>query len=150
MLSQHPSALAGLFYLAYMTDQRNNSRLKLCHETEAETWLEEYNSDLFGSYIKFKLKDDELYPKVVFSEQMQNLTTRKWWKFLKSRAENSGNDSQLKFATFMMNLHSCPASSASLESWFSTFGLVWDDQRSRLGHMKAFMLAKIYRKLRNM
>jgi len=41
-----------------------------------------------------------------------------------------------------MQLHSAPASSASLEHIFSTFGHVWSKQRNRLG--LAEKLVKVY------
>ena len=58
-------------------------------------------------------------------------------------------DNQIKWTSFMVNLHSCPSSSASLERWFSTFGFVWSKTRNRLGQEKAMKLVKIYRALRS-
>ena len=43
----------------------------------------------------------------------------------------------LEFCKLMRGLHSAPASSASLEHVFSTFGLVWSKLRNRLDPKKA-------------
>jgi len=47
----------------------------------------------------------------------------------------------------MRGLHSAPASSASLECIFSTYGHAWSKQRNRLGLDKAETLVKAYRYL---
>lgn len=51
------------------------------------------------------------------------------------------------FCTFLMKLHSCPASSGSLERTFSTFGLIWSKLRNKLGRDKVIKLVKIHRYL---
>ena len=43
----------------------------------------------------------------------------------------------LGFIELMQALHSCPASSAGIEHWFSTLGFVWSQVRNRLGVEKA-------------
>ena len=117
-------------------------------EKEAEEWLEEFDADLFSSYIYFQLKDETLYPKILFTDNMKNILPRKWWLFVKNKASKPGDDQQVKFAEFMVSLHSCPSSSASLERWFSTFGFVWSKTRNRLGHEKAMKLVKCFKALR--
>ena len=74
---------------------------------------------------------------------------RKWWQFLRKKSVKSKDNDQIKWTSFMFNLHSCPSSSASLERWFSTFGFVWSKTRNRLGQEKAMKLVKIYRALRS-
>ena len=160
-LSQHKKAVKKrfneavepFFFLAYMTDHRNieDNENKVDPEDElaAEKWLENYDTELFSMYIKFQIKKEEKYPKYFFSESMRStLIPKKWWMFVKMKAEKRDDQEQVRFATFMVNLHSCPSSSSSLERWFSTFGFVWSKTRNRLGHEKAMKLVKIYRKLR--
>lgn len=53
-----------------------------------------------------------------------------------------------EFCNYMVNLFSCPSSSASLERIFSTYGLVWSKLRNRLGAEKAEKLVKVYRSLK--
>ena len=48
----------------------------------------------------------------------------------------------------MVGLHSCPASSAGIERWFSTVGFIWSKTRNNLGVDKAQKLATVYRALR--
>ena len=45
----------------------------------------------------------------------------------------------------MVGLHSCVASSAGIERWFSRVGVDWSKARDSLGHKKAEKLASIYR-----
>ena len=62
--------------------------------------------------------------------------------------ERKEDQEAVKFANFMVGLHSCVASSAGVERWFSTIGFVWSSARNRLGHKKAEKLAAIYRTMR--
>ncbi|KAF0710561.1 uncharacterized protein FWK35_00025510, partial [Aphis craccivora] len=48
----------------------------------------------------------------------------------------------------LSDLLSILPSSASLEHIFSTFGLIWNKLRNRLGHEKAAKLVKIHRFLK--
>ena len=79
---------------------------------------------------------------------MKSMTAKKWWKFVKMKAEKQGDSDHTQFADFMTRLHSCPSSSASLERWFSSLGFVWSKTRNRLGHVKAMKLVKCFRALR--
>ena len=137
------------FILAYLTDPKNKDNDTLVSEyiDETEEWLLSYDSEMMASYVKYQLKDKSFYPDYLFTEKMTQMGPRNWWKFLNQKAKNDHD--QLKFTTFMVDLHGCPASSASLERWFSTFGLVWSKIRNRLGHGKAMKLVKIYRSLRS-
>ena len=90
----------------------------------------------------------ELYPEHLFTDKMKTMVPKMWWSLLKRKAIKSEDQDQIKFTTFMVNLHSCPSSSASLERWFSTFGFIWSKQRNRLGHEKALKLTRIFESLR--
>jgi len=70
----------------------------------------------------------------------------KWWQVMEKKAEKS-TSIPAEFCRLMRGLHSAPASSASLERIFSTFGHVWSTQRNRLGPNKAEKLVKAYRYL---
>jgi hypothetical protein len=48
----------------------------------------------------------------------------------------------------MTGLHSSPASSASIERWFSTVGFIWSKTRNRLGVEKAKKLSAIFKATR--
>ena len=71
-----------------------------------------------------------------------------WWKIQKRKAERQFKIAAARFCEFMIGLHSCPASSAGIERWFSTVGFVWSKTRNRLGMQKAQKLAACYRALR--
>lgn len=68
-----------------------------------------------------------------------------WWTLIMRR---TSFDKTREFAAFIKALHSCPASSAGIERWFSTVGFVWSKNRNRLGVEKAKKLATVYRALR--
>lgn len=58
---------------------------------------------------------------------------------------SKGGKLPLEFCLFFSDLLSIPPSSASLERIFSTFGLIWNKLRNRLGHEKAAKLVKVHR-----
>jgi hypothetical protein len=136
--------------LAYMTDHRFieewKSFLEPDLENSAEEWLEEKNPEFVGLLFKFKLGDREVFPKQMFSETLKEMSPSEWWKIMKDKATRSSKTPvTADFCAFLASLHSCPASSASIERWFSTFGLVWSKLRNRLGAEKAMKLVKIYK-----
>jgi len=63
------------------------------------------------------------------------------------RKADKSTSIQAEFCRLIRRLHSAPASSASLEHIFCTFGHVWSKQRNRLGPDKAEKLVKAYRYL---
>ena len=89
------------------------------------------------------------------------LTAEVYWKYLKDKLGRSAaaaatdaaagdeiSSGLLGFLELMQALHSCPASSAGIERWFSTVGFVWSEVRNRLGVEKAKKLSFCYRMLR--
>lgn len=71
-----------------------------------------------------------------------------WWRIVKRIATRQGDIGATTFCQFMIGLHSCPASSAGIERFFSTVGFIWSKTRNRLGVQKAQKLATVYRALR--
>ena len=87
------------------------------------------------------------------------LTAEMYWKYLGNKLRRSaaapadtatGDETSglLGFIDLMRALHSCPASSAGIERWFSTIGFVWSEVRNRLGVEKAKKLSFCYRMLK--
>lgn len=76
-------------------------------------------------------------------------TPAQWWTLKLNQFEREEDLDGAKFARFMIGLHSCVASSAGIERWFSTIGFVWSKVRNRLGFKKAEKLAALYRGLRS-
>ena len=147
---RYDEAVEPFFILANLTDHRfiENNKVDASQEKVAEDWLQNFESSFFSSYVQFRLKDENNYPQYLFNDNMKSMTAKKWWKFVKMKAEKQGDSDQTQFADFMTRLHSCPSSSASLERWFSSLGFVWSKTRNRLGHVKAMKLVKCFRALR--
>ncbi len=78
----------------------------------------------------------------------ERFSAAQWWTLKLKQFERAGDLNGAKFAHFMVGLHSCVASSAGIERWFSTIGFVWSKVRNRLGFKKAEKLATVYRGLR--
>ena len=87
----------------------------------------------------------EQFPPHLFSDTLKEMSPSDWWNIVHQKAARTGLNAA--FAKFLVSLHCCPASSASIERWFSTFGFVWSKTRNRLGPAKVMKLVKMYRAL---
>lgn len=134
-----------------MTDPRyadvHDEHISLEQENEAERWLDTRGPDMLASYYLYSGRDSTVFPEHFFTN-CKSLPAGTWWKFMQKKAKKSETLS-VEFTILMTNLHSCPASSASIERWFSTVGYVWSKVRNRLGIEKAKKLSTIYRHLRH-
>lgn len=117
-------------------------------ENSAEAWLTQYDPSLMDSLMRFQIKDEESFPPHLFQEPTRSMSPKKWWAYVKIKSAKREDPSLERFCILMIKLHSCPASSASIERWFSSFGFIWSKTRNRLGAEKAMKLVKIYRTLR--
>ena len=79
----------------------------------------------------------------------KSLTPAKWWKILGKKQSKSKEMATPEFCNFMTKLSSLPASSASVECLFPTFGLVHTQLQNRLGNEKAEKLVMCHRTLRD-
>ena len=113
-----------------------------------EAWLTQYDPSLMDSLMRFQIKDEESFPPHLFQEPTRSMSPKKWWAYVKIKSAKREDPSLERFCILMIKLHSCPASSASIERWFSSFGFIWSKTRNRLGAEKAMKLVKIYRTLR--
>lgn len=149
------ACLEPFHYLAYMTDLRytNEADDILSQEVKDSVfeWLDDYpgasEAGWQGYLLSFQLQDSteqDTFPKHLFKTQSsaRNFPGKKWWAIM---ANSTTDDELVEFCKFIGGLHHCPASSASLERWFSTFGFVWDKTRNRLGADKAMKLVKMRR-----
>ena len=66
----------------------------------------------------------------------KSLTPAKWWKILGKKQSKSKEMATPEYCNFMTKISSLPASSASVECLFSTFGLVHTQLRNRSGNEK--------------
>ena len=79
---------------------------------------------------------------------MTEFSASDWWRILAKKADRQNDITASDFSKFLVGLHSCPASSAGIERWFSSVGFIWSKTRNRLGAEKAQKLATLYRALR--
>jgi len=116
-------------------------------EYVAEDWIISMYPHFLPAVMAFKIQDKYYFPKTMFNSNiLKEFKTIQWWHIMEKKCdkiENVLND----VCKFLISLHSCPASSASIERIFSTYGLVWSDLRNRLGAEKAQKLVNVYRSL---
>ena len=134
-------------FLTFDSYRLTNQPVSPQQENAAKTWLAEYDASLMDPLMRLQIKDKESFPPHLFHEPSTLMCPRKWWAYVKLKAQKREDQGLENFSTLMIKLHSCPASSASLERWFSTFGFVWSKTRNRLGADKAMKLVKIYKTL---
>ena len=97
----------------------------------------------------FEIDDDSLFGKSVFSSDIRRLLSpQKYWQYARKVSELP---EAKQFCEVMESFSVCPASSCSagLERVFSSFSLVHDKLRNRLGNKKVAKLVKVYCSFRN-
>ena len=114
-------------------------RLTTDQREVANNWLLQKNPEYLGTAIAFQSQDAPFPPSYF---KATNLPPMTWWKALSFIALPTG------FLDLMLQLHSASASSASIERIFSSFGLIHNKVRNRLGVEKATKLVFCYRMLR--
>jgi hypothetical protein len=109
------------------------------YEESATKWVQRHYPEFTAKISLFKIKDT-IFPSTMFGEEIVNLGAQKWWNIL---SKKSGITNNLKDAAiFFSKLHSVPASSASLEKLFSTYGNIWSDKRNKLSPDRVQKLVK--------
>lgn len=146
VIARFQLAIQPVHYFAYMLHPKyKGTKLSEKQQEEARNWIAHRRPELLPSVIRFS-GQDELYPCSFFSPQVvAKLDAVTWWKNLKRVSKH--NDIQ-ELADVVIHLHSCPASSASVERVFSSFGIVHNKLRNRLGVERAAKLVFCYRMLR--
>lgn len=110
---------------------------KLSSSQEGAEWLSKINEDFLPPLLGFSIGDEQMYPKSLMTPKAtETFSPSKWWKLVKTKTEKSPGLVTSEFCTFMIELSSLPASSASVERIFSTFGHVHTKIRNRLGNDK--------------
>ena len=141
-------AITPFHVLAYLTDPRytedSERWVDIDDETHAEQWLNDRDPSFYESYTLYKTKDPVAFPNYLFNKPIPAGT---WWRNMQRKAPRCESLS-LDFTILMTNLHQCPASSASIERWFSTVGFIWNKVRNKLGVERAQKLSTVYRHLR--
>ena len=99
--------------------------------------------------LSLSIQCENTYPKSMFADKViEEFSPAKWWRIVKSRAEKIPGMASPQFCSFMEQLSSLPASSASVERVFSTFGYVHTKLRNRLGNDKTEKLVRCNRMLK--
>lgn len=136
--------------LANLTDPKYQGKnLSDEQENSAEKWLAQHHPEYLSGVLAFKIKDPDYYPSSMMNKNViETFSSQKWWQIMVKKCEKNSKFPP-GFGQFFFSLHSAPASSASIERYFSTFGLVWSKLRNRLGVDKATKLVKVYRHFRS-
>lgn len=123
-------------------------RISVQDEQQVEEFVKNKKPNWLPFLMAFAIKD-ECFPSSMFaSEVIEKLPGSRWWIVMKKKNDKAHVIPD-DFINYTINLLNCPASSASIERIFSTYGLVWTDLRNRLGVEKAQKLVQINRFLNN-
>lgn len=135
-------AITPAHMLAYILHpQYDTTRLSRKQEETARNYAAELSPDFLPLIISFQA-EAEPFPKSFFFERAKNMNVRTWWKAL-SKSDHLPAD----FINFVMHLHNCPASSASIERVFSNLSFIQNKIRNRLGIDTANKLVFCYKML---
>lgn len=100
--------------------------------------------------MTLSIEDTDAYPKAMLQKTVTDtLAPAKWWKIVEKKHQNTTKLATPAFCQLMTKISSLPASSASVERLFSTFGLVHTKLRNRLGNEKTEKLVMCHRTLRD-
>ena len=120
----------------YQGRRLNDKQLAIVNE-----FLEQRDPDNIATLIALDAQSAP-FPPVYFTESAKSINPVVWWKGLKMYSVPSS------FIDLAALLLASPASSASIERVFSSFGLIHTKVRNRLGNAKAAKLVFCYRMLR--
>jgi hypothetical protein len=84
--------------------------------------------------MSLSIEDTDEYPKYMLQKSVvSSLTPAKWWKVLGKKTGTAKPNKLVtnEFCQLMTTISSLPASSASIERVFSTFGLIHTKLRNR-------------------
>lgn len=142
-------ALKPFHFLAYLMHPVYKGRNLTSQQAEiARNWAEAQIPGCLHLMIAFQAEETP-FPVSYFKAKNQNLNAYVWWKGI-SKCDYFTEDSiGNRFSNLILQLLSCPASSASIERIFSNFGHIHSKLRNRLGTEKCAKLVTCYRMLRN-
>jgi len=111
-------------------------------QERARNWLKQ-EKPVFLQYVLAFSAESKPFPQTFFERKCMELDPLTWWEGV--RKSKTVIDSL--FFDFVALLLKCPASSASIERIFSSFGYIWNRLRNRLGLQKAAKLVFCFRML---
>lgn len=140
-------ALEPFHFLAYLLHPKYKGvGLTNAQIESARVWANEKIPDCLPLIIAFEACELP-FPSSYFSESARSTNPVTWWKGI-SKGFTEKDSPAYEFINMAVVLHSCPASSASIERMFSNFGLIHSKIRNRLGLDKCSKLVMCYRMLR--
>lgn len=139
---RYNQSITSIHLLAYLLHPSyNGENLSREEREQAEEWLRTRKPDFIPLFLSFLAKDAP-FPASRFDQHALQTPAATWWRAM---SRTPGIDAS--FAELAVQLVSIPASSASIERIFSTFGLVLSKARNRLGIERAAKLVFCYRHL---
>lgn len=133
--------LAYLLHPKYQGDGLNSVQIE-----SARLWATEKFPNCLPFLIAFEACDLP-FPASYFSESGRLTNPVTWWKGIHNGITEKDSPF-FEFVKMVIVLHSCPASSASIERMFSNFGHIHSKIRNRLGLEKCSKLVMCFRMLR--
>ncbi|KAB7504053.1 hypothetical protein Anas_14058 [Armadillidium nasatum] len=111
------------FFVANMMDPQylgRNLNLTSQQEELAEEWISEFHPEYLAGFMAFRIKDPDLFPKIMFSEQILNLYKQqpaKWWSVMENRTLKT-NNLPSGFCNIFANLLTCHQVLPQLKDYF--------------------------------
>ena len=142
-------ATTAFHLIAYeLTKSEEDHDLTQEQSEEALQVMKDIHGDSFMPFFAgYATGDASLFAGSVFDiKTKQILAPIKYWQYA---AQKSELPDAKRFCLIIRDIFSCPPSSAGLERVFSSFGLVHDKLRNRLGNERVAKLVKVYCHLRD-
>ena len=96
--------------------------------------------------VAFEMRDEDIFPRSAFMDEMRSMKASKYWQYFKMNAEDPLSDFA-RFCDLAAAVHSCPPSSAGVERLFSAYSLTQTKIRNRLTHPRVAKLVTVQRAL---
>ncbi|XP_011860419.1 PREDICTED: uncharacterized protein LOC105557715 [Vollenhovia emeryi] len=126
-------------YLANLLDHRfRGQKLSQDQLEEALEYAATYHAEAMPFIINYQSKCSPFREFLFSPQNIENVSPLSWWRALQNSINNAMFD-------LSMQLHTAVASSAGIERLFSTFGIIHNKLRNKLGTEKAAKLVTIMR-----
>ena len=134
--------------IAYMVGKKSSDPdLDIEQYENAREFLEDKDEGLLAYLTGYEIQDNDLFPKSFFKPSIRDKIFLNWiLAILRVKCTPSRSK---KICKYMLDIFTCPASSAGLERTFSSYGLIHTKLRNRLSNERCRKLVKVYRNLRD-
>lgn len=139
-------SLQTFHYLAYLLNPKYKGEgLTDKQKESARSYLTERYPESISLLIAYEAEATP-FPGTYFTETGKNMNPITWWTAIEKSFVSDVHSKEC--CKFIIQLLSCPASSASIERMFSNFGVIHSKLRNRLGMNTTAKLVMCYRMLR--